>query len=126
MMKIISIAVLVILGLSYAQRLRAQTQMKRMQVEAFKEAIQEKAVQLVDVRTPKEFLAGHIANAINMDVLNTAKFKQKIQTLDPDKPLYIYCRSGKRSLTALRILEKNGFNLAWDLKGGYMAWQQAY
>ncbi|MGY6648485.1 rhodanese-like domain-containing protein [Wenyingzhuangia sp. IMCC45574] len=124
MIKTICIVVLVIWGLSYAQRLTAQVKFKRMNVTEFKNAISVEEVQLIDVRTPKEFVAGHIANAKNIDVLATPNFKLQIQKLDPSKPVYIYCRSGKRSLTALRILAKAGFEQAWDLKGGYMAWEQ--
>ncbi len=125
MIKIICIIVLVVWGLSYTHRLTSQFKFKRMEVAEFKKAIQEENVQLIDVRTPKEFVEGHIGNAVNMDVLNTPNFKLQIQRLDPEKPIYLYCRSGKRSLTALRILEKKGYSLAWDLRGGYTAWEQA-
>lgn len=122
MVKVIGIIILVVWGLSYSQRLFAQVKLKRMNVAEFNKAIDVSDVQLLDVRTPKEFIEGHIPNAVNLDVLDAPNFKAQIQKLNPEKPVYVYCRSGKRSLTALRILEKKGFAVAYDLKGGYVAW----
>lgn len=122
MIKTICIIILVIWGLSFAQRVFAQVKFKRLNVEQFKKAIEDPSVQILDVRTPKEFMEGHIPNAKNLNVLDTSNFKLQIQKLNPEKPIYLYCRSGKRSLTALRILEKKGFINAFDLKGGYIAW----
>lgn len=79
-------------------------------------------VQLVDVRTPKEYNDGHIKNAVNIDYYNTPKFLEAIKKLDPEKPLYIYCRSGARSLKAAMRLVNTGFKKIYDLKGGYMRW----
>jgi rhodanese-related sulfurtransferase len=49
---------------------------------------------LIDVRTPKEFKEGHIEEALNISVLSV-DFKEKINELPKEAPVYIYCRSGK-------------------------------
>ncbi|MCW4468896.1 rhodanese-like domain-containing protein [Flavobacterium sp. MFBS3-15] len=78
-------------------------------------------VQLIDVRTPAEFKQGHIEGAMNIDV-NSADFEKNIQWLDKDKPVYIYCRSGQRSYTAAKRMEKAGFKVLYDVKGGILSW----
>jgi thioredoxin 1 len=79
--------------------------------------------QLVDVRTSKEFVSGHIGMAKNMDV-NEDEFETQIQGLDKSKPVYVYCLSGGRSKTAAKILLKQGFKEVYNLDGGVLAWRQ--
>ena len=91
-------------------------------VANFKEAVVGKTVQLVDVRTPEEYNAGYIDNAINIDYFDQEKFKQAFKKLDKDKPVYVYCRSGSRSNMSAIILKELGFTKLYDLDGGYIAW----
>jgi 3-mercaptopyruvate sulfurtransferase SseA len=51
---------------------------------------------VLDVRTPEEFAAGHIAGASNVD-LNSATFATAVAKLDPKLPYFVYCHSGNRS-----------------------------
>lgn len=91
--------------------------------EVFKEIIGLGKVQLVDVRTPEEFLAGHIDKAKNIN-FNDPNFKQTIaSSLNKNKPVAIYCRSGRRSASALIILKEMGFKDIYDLEGGFLNWQ---
>lgn len=80
-------------------------------------------VQLVDVRTPQEYNEAHIPAAINMDVKNI-NFDKEILGLDSTRPVFVYCRSGKRSLEAANILEKNKFKVVYNLGGGINAWKE--
>ena len=89
---------------------------------AFKAAIQQKKVQLVDVRTLREYKGGHIGKAINIDLFQGGSFKQAIEKLDKSKPVYLYCRSGSRSKKAAKKILDMGFEKVYDLKGGYMQW----
>ena len=88
----------------------------------FNAAITQKNVQLVDVRTPREFSGGAIRNAINIDVFQKNLFHEKANKLDKQKPVYLYCRSGNRSQQAARMLVSAGFEQVFDLRGGYMNW----
>ena len=99
-------------------------EIKVISAEEFSENISNKQVQLLDVRTAEEFAEGHIANAKNIDVLQEENFVKEIQDLNKNQPIYIYCRSGKRSANAAEILEENGFVEIIDLNGGYTAWGQ--
>jgi rhodanese-related sulfurtransferase len=93
-----------------------------LDVTTYKKAISND-VQLVDVRTPKEYNQGFIKSAKNIDYFSD-NFKTQFQELDKEKPLYIYCRSGGRSGKASKILKELGFKEIYDLKGGYLAWSK--
>ena len=88
----------------------------------FHDATANKAVQLVDVRTPEEFAEGHLENAVNINVSET-DFITQVEKLDLDKPIFIYCRSGKRSAKAALILKDVGFKEINDMQGGYLHWE---
>ena len=93
---------------------------KRLDVEEFKEFIADSTVQLVDVRTAEEYAAGHIEGSVNIDVM---KGHEELATvLDPERPVALYCRSGRRSEQAGWVLEKVFFKNVVDLEGGYNAW----
>ncbi len=87
----------------------------------FSEAISNKNVPLVDVRTANEFNGGKIAHAKNIDVMSP-DFVDRIKELDKEKTTYIYCRSGNRSQKAARVMVDLGFKEVIDLEGGYMNW----
>jgi len=78
---------------------------------------------IIDVRTKEEFNNGHIKNAINID-LKKNNFKIKINKLDKNKTYLIYCRSGSRSESALKIMEEEGFKEVYNF-GGVIQWQEA-
>lgn len=80
--------------------------------------------QLIDVRTPGEYNEGHLRDAVNMDIHNTA-FKEEVASLDKTKPVYVYCLGGGRSAAAATLLAEQGFADVRDMKGGIMAWKNA-
>ncbi len=80
-----------------------------------------RATQILDVRTLAEFKNGHIYDAVNMNV-DDPSFVLQIQSLDKNSPVAVYCRSGIRSLHAAKILEENGFQIIYNLKGGLNQW----
>ncbi len=88
----------------------------------YKEAIQNKEVQLVDVRTNREFRQGHLARALNIDFYKASRFRLEMEKLDKSKPVYIYCRSGHRSRKAGKRLLNMGFTKVYDLEGGLNNW----
>lgn len=78
-------------------------------------------VQLVDVRTPEEFSEGHIENAVNIDFM-ADDFDAKVASLDKEKPVMVYCKSGGRSAKASARLKELGFKNISDLEGGITNW----
>ncbi|HEL2384379.1 TPA: rhodanese-like domain-containing protein [Streptococcus suis] len=80
------------------------------------ELIKTESVQLLDVRDPEEYAAGHIGGAINCPM-------DKITTFDGpvDQHYLLICKSGKRSKLAREIMSSKGFK-ANDIAGGMDAW----
>lgn len=75
----------------------------------------------LDVRTPEEFNEGHIEGAVLINFFDE-DFKEQVEALDKDKPVYIYCRSGNRSQQAGMILTQMGFQEVYDIEAGYIGW----
>lgn len=85
---------------------------------------QDETVQLLDVRTPEEFAEYHLAGAINIDWYGEG-FAAHVQAqLDKARPVMVYCRSGRRSAAAAKVLDGLGFT-TYNLKGGILAWTDA-
>lgn len=79
---------------------------------------------MVDIRTPGEYKAGYIDDAINIDFMNLENFSIQFEKLDKTKPVYIYCHSGVRSRNASNKLLTLGFTKIYDYKGGYKEWSK--
>ncbi len=83
-----------------------------------------KKVQLLDVRTDKEYAAKHIKNSIHADWNNAEIFEEKVKTLNKKKPVYLYCLSGGRSAKAAKMLTENGFEVR-EIEGGILKWENS-
>ena len=106
----------------FGSKSETSDKIKVLDRDTYANAIKVNKVQLVDVRTANEFNNGHIKNAINIDFFNPVKSDKAFEKLDKSKPVYLYCRSGARSLKAAKRLVGMGFLQIYDLKGGYMRW----
>jgi len=69
---------------------------------------------IIDVRTPEEYVAGHLDGATLIDIKD-ASFDAKIAELDPNASYIIYCRSGNRSAQAVERMKEAGFTNLTDL-----------
>ena len=97
---------------------------KNVNVEQFEKLRADKSNTVLDVRTKKEFDAGHIPGAINIDV-NAPDFQEKTAKLDKSKTYLVHCAAGGRSVTACKKLAPAGFENLVNLEGGYRAWEKA-
>ncbi|MFV8327980.1 rhodanese-like domain-containing protein [Flavobacterium sp. ZS1P14] len=77
---------------------------------------------ILDVRTEDECNEGIIANSINIDIHMGQGFIDQLEALDKSKNYYVYCRSGMRSAKACEIMNELGFENAYNLVGGIIAW----
>ena len=93
-------------------------------VDEFAKLAADKSNVILDVRTPGEFNAGHIAGAINVDV-NAADFQQQAAKLDKNKVFLVHCASGVRSVRACEKLSQLKFPRLYNLPGGFKAWVKA-
>lgn len=94
---------------------------QNVSAEKFKSLIENKAGIILDVRTANEVAQGFIEGAINIDYYGKL-FKNELQKLDKNTPVFVYCRSGGRSGKALQIMQDLGFVEVYNLIGGYSAW----
>jgi hydroxyacylglutathione hydrolase len=74
---------------------------------------------VIDVRTEKEWEAGHIDQSLNIPLPHLA---EQVHKIPEDNPVVVHCASGYRSSAALGILEQAGRTQTMDLIGGYDAW----
>ena len=89
--------------------------------EDAKTLVAQKQAQLVDVRTPEEFMSGPLPGAINIPLHEIDQVAA--QKLDKTRPVIVFCRSGQRSYMAQQILNGQGFAEVHNL-GPSMAWFQ--
>ncbi|MBN1964443.1 MAG: rhodanese-like domain-containing protein [Anaerolineae bacterium] len=78
---------------------------------------------LVDVRTPDEFVEGHLVGAINIPLVELTDHLDMLPNLDQD--MVIYCGSGHRSAMAMAVLNLLGYTNARSMLGGVRAWTTA-
>lgn len=76
-------------------------------------------VKIIDVRTPEEYAAGHVVNAVNINV-ESGSFESEIASLDKGATYALYCRSGRRSAIAADLMSKAGFEKVINLEGGFV------
>ena len=101
-----------------------QQNFESLDVDAFEKVISDTSVVRLDVRSIDEYASGHIAKAINIDVMKD-DFKTKATSLLPkDKTIALYCRSGRRSKKAAGILVENGYKVI-ELNSGISGWINA-
>jgi len=77
---------------------------------------------VIDVRTPEEFSEARIENSILIDYYNT-DFYSEINKLDKVEKYIVYCRSGRRSLSAVKYMNSVGIKNAFNLEGGIIDWK---
>jgi rhodanese-related sulfurtransferase/thiol-disulfide isomerase/thioredoxin len=90
----------------------------------FEKQIASEPVQVLDVRTAGEFKTGHLKNALQADWNNQQQFTDRVQYIDKDKPVYIYCLAGGRSAAAATWMRNNGYKNVVELDGGINAWKR--
>ncbi|TYQ00315.1 rhodanese-related sulfurtransferase [Tenacibaculum adriaticum] len=80
-------------------------------------------IQLLDVRTPEEWEQGSIKSALKINVNSDDFEKQALSKLSKKEPVYVYCKSGGRSLVASEILVSKGYKV-YNVLGGYDEWKE--
>ncbi len=110
-----------------SQETAVQQETQITDVSAVKAAVLLKAqpeIVVLDVRTPAEFAAGHIAGALNID-FKSADFSAQIAKLDTTKTYLVHCRSGGRSARSLKAFKQNGFKTIIHMHGGIIDWNKS-
>ncbi|MFD2603394.1 rhodanese-like domain-containing protein [Flavobacterium suzhouense] len=117
------IFILMFAGMFVSCEAQQQKGVELVSVKQFTEDIAKDKGQLIDVRTPKEYKAGHISGATNIHLYDK-DFNERINKLDKDETVYVYCKAGGRSSEAVDLLKINGFQHIVELRGGTDAWTE--
>lgn len=88
--------------------------------ERVAELISAGEAQVVDVRTPEEYAAGHVAGAEHVPF---EELTARAESLDRSRPLVFYCRSGSRSELARQAFLASGWE-ARSMTGGLVEWTE--
>jgi len=83
--------------------------------------VEDKSIDIIDIRTEKEFIEGSIKYSYNID-FQKREFIDNLNSLDKEKPYLIYCKSGNRSEKASLIMKSLGFKVIYHYKKGYQDW----
>ena len=109
--------------LALATLLPGCTPYENLGPDAFSEASSAANARIVDVRTPEDYAEGHLPRAVNCD-WEGGDFLPKMEAaFDKSAPLYVYCRSGRRSAEAAEVLAKAGYEV-YNLAGGIIGWKE--
>lgn len=73
----------------------------------------------LDVRNPDELNDGYAPHAVNIPL---SELKYRLAEVPKDKDVLVYCRSGRRSEAATLILMRNGYDRAYNVLGGFLAY----
>ena len=77
---------------------------------------------VIDVREPEEFAHGHVPGTVN---LPQADLASRLDEVPRDRPVYVICHSGMRSMRAAQFLKQVGYERVFGVSGGVKAWQRA-
>lgn len=102
----------------------ADDKAKHVKADEAAKIIAEGKTVVVDVRTSDEFKDGHIKGAKNIDILSD-DFESQLAKLDKTQPTLVHCQSGGRSMRALKVFEKLGFEHLIHLDEGFGGWEAA-
>ncbi|MBL3531874.1 FAD-dependent oxidoreductase [Companilactobacillus zhachilii] len=77
----------------------------------------EKGAFIIDAREPNEYAAGHIMTSVNIPL---SQFRQRLDEIPTDQPVYIHCQSSQRSYNMVRALENLGYTNVINIAGSYL------
>ena len=92
---------------------------KEIVPQKVQEMLEESSINVVDIRDPSSYSAGHIPTALSISDNNIQEF---IDSADKEKPLVVCCYHGISSQGAAEYFSENGFNEVYSMTGGYSAW----
>lgn len=90
-------------------------------VQEMKRALDDRSLQIkvIDVREPDEYQIAHVDG---VPLIPLGLLPQRFTELDPNQVIYVHCKSGIRSLKAVKFLKEQGFKYTKSVKGGISAW----
>ena len=89
---------------------------KQVNVDRVRELVENGDV-IIDVREPHEYQNGHIKGAKNIPL---SEFRERMDEIPKDKPVYLHCRSGQRSYNAVLALQNEGYKNVYNITGSFL------
>lgn len=93
-----------------------QGRYKEVKVSQVRELVESNAF-IIDAREKGEYNAGHFKNAVNIPL---SEFRQRLDEIPKDQPVYIHCRSGQRSYNMVMALQNLGYENVYNISGSYL------
>lgn len=93
-----------------------QGRYKEVKVSQVRELVESNAF-IIDAREQGEYNAGHFKNAVNIPL---SEFRQRLDEIPKDQPVYIHCRSGQRSYNMVMALQNLGYENVYNISGSYL------
>jgi len=97
----------------------ALNRVEQLEIAGFREGGRTNGLQVIDVRSPEEWSHGHLPGAIHIPL---AALPDRLDEIDPSRPVVLQCRGGGRSSIASSLLMSRGLTNVANLKGGYDGW----
>ena len=101
---------------------QASEPFKRIGIDEAKRLIEEGKVDVIDVREPDEWQAGHIPQATHVPLKGIIADPEKNLTGEKERPHLFVCGVGQRSAIACEVAAVVGFKDVYNLEGGTIAW----
>jgi rhodanese-related sulfurtransferase len=122
--KLLGLTIIAVVVVPIIYYLQIQYSHEDISIEQARRLIEAKPnLVIVDVRTKEEYATGYIVGAINLCV--ECDLRLLLDNLNPNDEILLYCKTGRRSANALRILKDNGFEKISNMVGGITAWRNA-
>lgn len=121
-LSLLVLTALLVGGFFWSQRAMADSG-STLSPQQVAEKLQKGEITLVDVREQNEYAAEHIQGSIFLPLSQLTTIQ--LQALPPDKPVVLYCRSGRRSASALQMAQAAGLKEVYHMSGGITGWKQA-
>lgn len=93
-----------------------QGRYKEVKVSQVRELVENNAF-IVDAREKGEYRAGHFNHAVNIPL---SEFRNRLDEIPKDQPVYIHCRSGQRSYNMVMALQHLGYENVYNISGSYL------
>ncbi|MFO8070073.1 MAG: FAD-dependent oxidoreductase [Alkalibacterium sp.] len=89
---------------------------KKVPVTKVRELVENEAM-IIDAREEDEYALSHIKGAVNIPL---SQFRDRLDEIPKDQPVYVHCRSGQRSYNMVRALGQLGFPKAYNIDGSFL------
>lgn len=89
---------------------------KKVPVYKVRELVENNEI-IIDVREKEEYDQGHLVNAKNIPM---SEFRQRLDEIPKDKPVYLHCRSSQRSYNVIMALQDLGYKNLYNIDGSFL------